>query len=33
MEEYPASVEIFRDKIEKAERAKGFLERVVETYF
>jgi len=32
MEEYPVSADIFRDKIEKAERAKGFLETVVENY-
>lgn len=33
MENYPASKEIFRDKIEKAERVKAFFETVIETYF
>ena len=33
MEEYPASADIFRDKIEKAERTKAFLETVIDQYF
>ncbi len=30
---YPASAEIFLEKIEKAERTKAYLDRVLETYF
>ncbi|WP_456381927.1 hypothetical protein [Hydrogenimonas sp.] len=33
MEAYPSSAEIFRDKIEKAEKTKAFLETVIESYF
>jgi len=33
MEAYPASRDIFRDKLDKAEKTKAFLETVIETYF
>ncbi len=33
MEAYPSSAPIFRDKIEKAERVKKYLDQVLETYF
>jgi len=33
MEAYPATKEIFQDKIDKAEKTKAFLETVIETYF
>ena len=33
MEAYPSSAGIFRDKIEKAEKTKAFLETVIESYF
>ncbi|WP_456452853.1 hypothetical protein, partial [Hydrogenimonas sp.] len=33
MEAYPATRDIFQDKLDKAERTKAFLETVIDTYF